>query len=162
MEFKKDDLYLIYINKIGYNSKGCGFYEFIFTIDPETIDIEGWSWDLSPACDHAEPPAETFVNALITLKTKQFNLFCLHEAVDRPYTHGYHTIHALAYEDIDNNEIDGHSDYDRMFSKQSDGDDYPVLVFHYGMSLSKVIEKLSIRKIILRDDEFIDVSSVKI
>jgi len=93
-----DKLKLIYVNKIGYNAKGEGLYEFIFSLDPTNVDIEKWSWDLSPACDNAIPPTEEYIDAIFNLKTSSFDLFCLHEAVDREYMHGYHTIHALAYE----------------------------------------------------------------
>ena len=43
------DLKLIYILKIGYNSKGEGLYEFIFSSDITNIDVESWMWDIEPA-----------------------------------------------------------------------------------------------------------------
>ena len=114
MENKSDDkqLKLIYILKIGYNTKGDGLYEFIFSKDPTNIDINGWQWDLSPACDNSQPPTEDYTDAVYSLKTKSFDLFCLHEAVDREYMHGYHTIHALAYEvEKENNKLNKISEY---------------------------------------------------
>lgn len=161
MAYNENELALIYINKIGYNAKGCGYYEFIFSKDPDNIDVEGWCWDLSPACDNALPPTEEHIDALINLKTNKINLFCLHEAVDRPYMHGFHTIHALAYEDVDNlpDSSDGHSSYENMF--ESNDEDKPILVFHYGMSLAKIKEKLITRDITLNGDEFVDISSIR-
>lgn len=160
MEFDENKLKLIYVLKIGYNTKGDGLYEFIFSLDPTNIDVEGWCWDLSPACDNALPPTEKYINALFNLKTSSFDLICLHEAVDRPYMHGYHTIHALAYEN-ENGEIDdGHSDYQRMFEEEDD--DVPLLVFHYGMTLGKVKDLLNSRKIILKNNEFIETSSIRL
>jgi hypothetical protein len=41
-----EDLKLIFVLKIGYNTKGDGLYEFIFSKDPTKIDVEGWCWDL--------------------------------------------------------------------------------------------------------------------
>ena len=157
MQYDDDKLKLIYVLKIGYNSKDEGLYEFIFSLDETNIDVEGWCWDMSPACDHATPPTEEFVNAIFSLKTKTFDLFCLHEAVDREYMHGYHTIHALAYEVelVD----DSGGDYEKMF--ESNGDDVPLLVFHYGITLGKVKDMLNARKIILKNNEFIEISSIR-
>jgi hypothetical protein len=152
-------LKLIFVLKIGFNSKNEGMYEFIFSNDETNIDIEGWCWDLVPACDNALPPTEEFVNAVISLKTSTFDLFCLHEAVDREYMHGYHTIHCLAYE-IDKPNDSGFDQYDKMFDKQEE--DTPLLVFHYGMTLARVKDLLYARKIILRDKEFVESSSVKL
>lgn len=157
----KNNLKLIYVNKIGYNAKGEGLYEFIFSSDPTNIDVEGWCWDLSPACDNALPPTEEYIDLIINLKTQSFNLICLHEAVDRPYMHGYHTIHALAFESDDVNLDDnGQSSYEQMF--ESNDDDMPLLVFHYGMTLAKIKELLNSRKIILKNNEFVEVSSINL
>ncbi|HPC09596.1 MAG TPA: hypothetical protein PLN85_00780 [archaeon] len=160
MKNDENKLKLIYVLKIGYNTKGEGLYEFIFSNNPTNIDVEGWCWDLSPAVDNATPPTEEYIDAVFNLKTKSFDLICLHEAVDRPYMHGYHTIHALAYENENPpDNLDGFSDYDKMFS---DEDDIPLLVFHYGMSLYKIKELLNSRKIILKNNEFVEVSSIDI
>ena len=153
-----DKLKLIFILKIGYNANDEGLYEFIFSLDPTNIDVEGWCWDLLPACDNATPPAPDFINGIFNLKTSSFEMFCLHEAVDRPFMHGYHTIHALAYE-LEGEPDGSFSDYEKMF--ETEDDDIPLLVFHYGMSLRKVKDLLSSRKIILKDNEFIETSSIK-
>lgn len=157
-----NDLKLIYVLKIGYNSKGEGLYEFIFSKDETNIDIEDWSWDLSPACDNAEPPSDNYIDAIYSLKTDSFDLFCLHEAVDREYMHGYHNIHALAYEieyQGDNNNPDGFNQYEDMFEND---DDLPLLVFHYGMTLEEIKDILYGRKIILQGKNFIESSSAEL
>jgi hypothetical protein len=160
MNYEDEKLKLIFILKIGYNSKDEGLYEFVFSIDPTNIEIEDWCWDMSPACDNAMPPTEDYVNGVYSLKTKSFDLFCLHEAVDREYMHGYHTIHALAYEiEVEDENGRGASDYEKMF--EGDNDDVPLLVFHYGMSLAKVKDMLNARKIILKNNEFVETSSLK-
>jgi hypothetical protein len=159
MEYEDNKLKLIYVLKIGYNSKDEGLYEFIFSLNPENIDIEGWCWDIAPACDNALPPTEEYINGIFSLKTCTFDLFCLHESADREYMHGYHTIHCLAYE-VEKKEGDaGYSDYDKMFNGEND--DVPLLVFHYGMTLAKVKDLLNARKIILRNNEFVETSSLK-
>lgn len=160
MEYEDSKLKLIYVLKIGYNSKNEGLYEFIFSIDESNVDVEGWCWDLEPACNNAMPPTEDFINAVFNLKTSSFDLFCLHEAVDRPYMHGYHTIHALAYE-VEKKDENGNtlSDFDNMFTEENA--DVPLLVFHYGMTLAKVKDLLNSRRIILKNNEFVETSSIK-
>lgn len=158
MNYDDNDLKLIYVLKIGYNSKDEGLYEFIFSLDDSNIDVEGWCWDLSPACDKAIPPTDKYVNKIVNLKTSTFDLFCLHESVDREYMHGYHTIHALAYEIEKQVNDDSYSDYQEMF--ENENDDIPLLVFHYGMTLNDIKELLDARKIILKEDEFIETSSI--
>jgi len=159
MEYEDNKLKLIYVLKIGYNSKYEGLYEFIFSLDETNVDMEGWCWDMSPACDHAMPPTEEFINAVFNLKTSSFDLFCLHEATDREYMHGYHTIHCLAYEVEKKDENSNVSDYDKMFNAENN--DLPLLVFHYGMTLAKVKDLLNSRKIILKNNEFVETSSIK-
>lgn len=161
MKYDDDKLKLIYVLKIGYNSKEEGLYEFIFSSDETNIDMEGWCWDISPACDNAMPPTEEFSDAVLSLRTKSFDLFCLHEAVDREYMHGYYTIHALAYEipPQKNDDGNGFSDYEKMF--ENENDDVPLLVFHYGMTLQRIKDMLEPRKIILKNNEFIETSSMK-
>lgn len=158
MNYDENKLKLIFILKIGYNAKDEGIYEFIFSLDPTNIDVEGWCWDLTPACDNVMPPTEDYFNAIFNLKTSSFDLFCLHEAVDRPYMHGYNTIHALAYE-LEQEANGSFSDYEKMF--ENGNDDMPLLVFHYGMTLSKVKDLLNFRKIILKNNEFVETSSIK-
>jgi len=160
MDNEEDKLKLIYINKVGYNAKGEGIYEFIFSYNETNIDIEGWCWDMSPACDNATPPIEEYIDAIFNLKKNSFDLFCLHEAVDREYMHGYYTIHALAYE-IEKQDENGNgvSDYQKMF--EGDKDDVPLLVFHYSMTLAKVKDLLNARKIILKNNDFVEISSIK-
>lgn len=150
---------LIYVLKIGYNSKDEGIYEFIFSNDVTNIDVEAWCWDLVPACNHAQPPTEDYISNVINLKTSKFDLFCLHEAVDREYMHGYHTIHALAYEIKREDEPEnGFTQFDELLG---DKEELPLLVFHYGMTLAKVKEILNLKKIILKNNEFVESSSVK-
>ena len=133
-----DNLKLIYVLKVGRNTSGENIFEFIFSKDETNIDANEWGWLESPACDNATPPSKDYIDKSCTIKTKEFDLFCLHEAVDREYMHGYHTIHALAYE---------------YFNEEDDSDDNEesaVLVFHYGMSFKTVEELLSNRDIRLK------------
>jgi hypothetical protein len=155
----ENELKLIFVLKIGYNSDGEGLYEFIFSHDDENILVEEWCWDLAPACDHAIPPTKGFVDKKISLKTKSFDLFCLCDAVDREYMHGYHTIHALAFET--QRMVEDEDGYDKLFDKSSNSE-LPLLVFHYGMSLTKIKELFEERRIILKKNEFIETSSIEL
>lgn len=155
------NLKLIYVLKIGHNIDNVGLYELIFSNDPTKISIEEWGWDLIPASEHAIPPKKSFIDAVYTLKTNSFDFFCLHEAVDREYMHGYHTIHALAYE-IDKQDPNDMviCDYEEMF--ENDIDDMPLLVFHYGTSFANIKKRLDERNVVLRNDEFIETSAIEI
>jgi len=159
-----DNLKLIYVLKIGTNSKGEGMYEFIFSEDETKIEPEKWYWDVVPASNNAEPPESEYVDLVVNFKTKQFSLFCLHESVDREYMHGYHTIHALAYElDDDEMDEDGFDSYENMIDTNIDGNDEPpLLVFHYGMTLKQVSEMLYPRQIILQNNQFVEAEETKI
>lgn len=156
-----DNLKLIYVLKVGRNSKGEGIYEFIFSTDIENIDVEMWNWDESPAIEHKEhtvPDAEC-IDAVFSLTTKDFALFCLHDATDRPYMHGYHQIHALAYEDEEAEDFDDDLDFDYE-DMMEDNSDKPLLVFHYGMTFKNVEDRLYERNIILRGEKFINTSAL--
>jgi hypothetical protein len=150
-----DDLKLIYVHKIGINSKNENLFEFIFSDDDTNIDNEGWGWDIKPACDNALQPTKEYISKILPVKIKSFNLWCLQESIDCEYMHGYHNIHALAYE-IENENIDGFDDYNTLLNND---DDMPLMVFHYGMSLSKVIEMFESRKFTKIKNELIESSS---
>lgn len=157
-----DNLKLIYILKVGKNSKKEGVYEFIFSNNIENIDVEMWNWDQSPAIEHKQHtiPDKENVDMVYSLITKDFVLACLCDAVDRPYIHGYHLIQALAYEDEDpiDDEDDADFEYDDMYG---DNDEQPLLVFHYGMTLKDVEDRFYERSIIIQGDQFVNPNAVK-
>lgn len=157
---KNNELKLIYVLKIGKNSKREYIYEFIFSKDIENVDIEMWNWDTNPASEQSTVPEKEYIDATYTLTTKDFKLFCLHEANDRPYIHGYHLIHAIAYEDIES-EDDDEDDFD-FEDLVDDNSDMPILVFHYGMTLKDVEDKLYERNIILKGENFINTNSITV
>lgn len=137
----KDDLKLVYILKIGYNSKQEGLYEFIFVKDASAIDTNSLGWDEAPASSNANPPEEADVDMILSLKSNKIDFKCLHELDDRAYIDGYYTIHCLAYENIES------SNNDILF------DETPLLVFHYGMKAGEVKELFMSRDILLKEVE---------
>lgn len=157
-----DQLKLIYVLKVGYNVRDEGQYEFIFSTDITNICVDEWNWDLSPACDNATPPTEDYYDKVVTLKTGSFDLFCLHEAVDREYLHGYHNIHALAYEIDRSDDRKGSNGFDEYESLMGTNTELPLLVFHYGMSLTTIINMLKPRNFVFRNDQFVESKSIKI
>lgn len=168
MKVNPEELKLIYVLKIGYNSKNEGLYEFMFSKDPETIDYQKSCWDISPACDNALPPTKGYYDAVFQLKTDKFDLFCLHEAVDRPYMHGFYNIHCLAYEDPDSEnapEPENYDNYDKMFTEgyvDNSEMEESLLVFHYRMTFDDVKDVLYERDIILKDKEFLQAKNIDI
>ena len=169
MKHNPEELKLIYVHKAGYNTKNEGLYEFVFSKEPETIDYENWCWDATPACDNALPPTEGFYDESYELRTDKFDLFCLHEAVDRPYLHGYYNIHCLAYEDPDSERAptdEDYDDYDNMFNsgyqESNKHDDGKILVFHYRMTLQDVEDLLYEKDIILKGKQFTTATNISI
>jgi hypothetical protein len=159
--YEDSELKLIYVLKIGYNSKGEGVYEFIFSSDESNIDYDKWGWDLEPAADNADPPEGDYIDDIYHLKTGSFDLKCLHEDVERPLMHAYYNIIALAYEIPFEGETEdsAFNQYEEMFE---DKDDDMPLVFHYGTTLKEVKELLYDRKIILRNKQFVESSSAEL
>lgn len=133
------DLKLIFVNKIGYNSKGEGLYEFIFSKDPSCVDTEAWGWNEMPANGNAQPPTESHIDMILSLKTDKIELICLHELNDRTYLDGYYAIHALAYQDYDDDKSD------LMY------DELPILVFHFGMTIKEVKDILYTRDLMVKE-----------
>jgi hypothetical protein len=128
---EKDDLKLIYILKVGQNTKKENIFEFIFSKDESNVDYKKWGWDILPANENADPPSEDYIDEIVTIKTDEFNLFCLHDATDREYLHGYYNIHALAYEWED-------EENENLYPILDEDDIEPILVFLYGMSFNVV------------------------
>jgi hypothetical protein len=160
---KANELKLIYVLKIGYNSKNQGLYEFIFSKNPTNIDYDSWGWDINPACDNAQAPTDEYIDEIYSLQTDSFDLFCLHEAVDREYMHGYYNIHCLAYEMEKEDAIDDYENiFDRLGGEEKEDVGVDVIVFHYHMTLEDVEKTLYERDIILRKDKFIQSKNIKI
>lgn len=141
----KENEKLIYVLKVGKNTKGENIYEFLFSEDITNISPFEWGWNDIPANEHSSPPTIDYITSIYSIKTKNINLFCLHEATDREYMQGYHTIHALAYEK-DEDDMD---EYERDYIE--DYDDKPLLVFHYGMSFNTIKKMLDERNIKLKE-----------
>jgi hypothetical protein len=140
---KKDDLKLIYVLKIGYDTKGQGLYEFIFSKDPSLIDPDAFGWNQIPAKGNANAPSEEYIDKILSLKTNKIDLICLHDLEDRAYIDGYYTKHCLAYEDLDSENSDV------MY------DETKLIVLHYGTTMTEVKDLFLERDILLKDTDFV-------
>jgi|TARA_Y100000389_G_C17240672_1_gene402929 hypothetical protein len=119
-----EELYLIYVNKIGEDWTGKHLYEFLFSDTTENVD--GDDWDAYPASGRPSPPSEGFVKRVGKLVSNELKLklvqnnseFAVWDAVDG--------VVALAWEDMD------------------DYDEYPEnrIAIHFGESIKSVEDKL--------------------
>lgn len=161
MKIDYKDLKLIYVLKVGANSKGENIYEFIFSKNPNNIFIEDWGWDIKPAVNNAKPPSDNCIDKSVYLKTDKLELSCLHESYDREYLHGYYLIHALAYEIFNDDEKESTDSWGEIPDawgevveefESTEETNIPVMVFHYGMSLEEVKNVVYEKNLILKED----------
>lgn len=124
-----DELYLVYINKIGSNWVGEYIYEFLFSNSKE---VDGDDWDAYPASGQPSPPDKSYIKSVGKLKTEMvFNLvqesdtFAVWDSVDG--------VVALAWENV--------FDYDV----------YPdtILHFHFGITKENVDDMLYTKDLVL-------------
>jgi hypothetical protein len=123
---------LVFVNELGPNFKGDNLYEFIFS---NYSDVDGEGWNSVPAGGNPQPPHIDFISKVGILKNDKVKLnviqnsdfFSIYDAVDN--------VIALAWEDNENEYYD---------------DNKTRLVFHYGDSEEKVIDKLYERDIVLK------------
>lgn len=130
-----EELYLIYVLKIGTDHKGNNLYEFIFSHNPD--EAEGNGWD-EPAHETAEPPYEEYIDEVLNVKTNKVTLDMLHESEIFSIIDGYEGVIALAYENLEDLSYDVNS---KSFKR---------LVFHYGDTYEVVRQKLYERDILLK------------
>lgn len=150
---KSDNLKLVYVHKVGENSRGMGIYEFLFTENTEELleNVDTWIWDKKPASDpeYAQVPEEEYIDKVLELKTDKFKLNCLHESDHHSYMDGVQTIHCLAYEEENLDEFD--FDFEDM--EEYEDEDMPILVFHFGMTEQQVKDMFYERDIILEEEK---------
>lgn len=141
----KDDLKLTYVLKIGYNTRGEGLYEFVFSKDPSSIDTDALGWGEIPASANANPPSMKDTDMVLSLKTKKIDFKCLHEMDNRAYEDGFYTIHCLAYENQDED-----ANHDILYEEM------PLVVFHYGDTAARVKDIFLSRDITLKEIDIAD------
>lgn len=138
-----EDLFLVYVNRLGGNWRGKNVFEFIFSDSVEDIDDAECGWDTYPASSgEVTPPSVDAIKAVGVLETDllfdviaESDTFSVWDCVDN--------VVALAYENI--------LDYDQYPPKR--------LVFQFGDSFNKVKDMLYSRDITL---EFKKIKNEKI
>lgn len=92
-----DELYLIYINKVGKDYKGNFIYEFIFS---DTLrDIDGEEWDTFPASGRPEAPHDQFIKKVGRLES-ELNLDVVQDSDTFAVWDAVDGVIALAWENI--------------------------------------------------------------
>lgn len=138
-EVDNNELYLIYIHKVGETSSGYFEYEFIFSVSPDTAIGEKWEeLDFFMEESSNRTPKNEFIDKIGTLKTK-IDLETVYEDGNFRMLDAVYGVIALAWEIID--------DFTITDTLPSD-----ILVFHYKDSLEKVENKLFSKDLKLRFD----------
>jgi hypothetical protein len=94
-----DDMYLIYVNRVGKDYKGNFLYEFIFS--DTTKNIDGEEWDTFPASGRPEPPNDSFIKKVGRLESElkldviqNSDTFAVWDAVDGVISLAWENINA--------------------------------------------------------------------
>jgi hypothetical protein len=139
-EVNDNELFLIYVHKIGENSKGNFEYEFIFSVSPNIAIGEKWEelpnyWDQD---GESKKPDKQYIDKIGKLET-EIELQTVYEEGSFRVLDAVYKIIALCWEIVD--------DY-----SQSDILPEDILVFHFGDSMVKVKEKLHSKDLKLKFD----------
>jgi hypothetical protein len=120
--------YLIYVNGLGPNYRGDNMYEFIFG---ENLDVWGEKWESKPASGYPEPPEIDYVRRVGTLRNTSMELELIQKSDYMGMTDAMEDIIALAWETDESSE------------------NQIRLVFRFGETENKVVDKLYERDLIL-------------
>lgn len=96
-----DNLFLVYINRVGQNWKGENIFEFLFSDVTENID--GDSWDSYPASGNPEPPENKFIKKVGVL-TSNLNLDLVNESDSFSIWDAVDGVISMAWENLEGYE----------------------------------------------------------
>jgi len=132
-----EDLYLIYVNKIGEDWTGKHLYEFLFSDRTENVD--GDDWDAYPASGRPSPPNTDFVKRVGKLTTDDLKLNLVQNSSEFAVWDAVDGVVALAWENMD------------------DYDEYPEnrLAIHFGETIKSVEDKLYEHDLVLENKDTI-------
>lgn len=119
-----EELYLIYVNKIGEDWTGKHLYEFLFS--DTTKNVDGDDWDAYPASGRPAPPNSGFVKKVGRLVSDELKFKLIQNSSEFAVWDAVDGVIALAWEDMD------------------DYDEYPENRFavHFGEPIKDVEDKL--------------------
>jgi hypothetical protein len=131
-----DNLYLVYINRVGQNWKGDYIFEFLFSDVTENIDGDGW--DAYPASNNPEPPENKFIKKVGTL-TSNLNFDLVSESDSFAIWDAVDGVVSLAWENI------------------TEYEEYPDsrIHFRFGENLDSVEDKLYEKDHVLSYDKIL-------
>jgi len=93
-----EELYLIYVNKIGEDWTGKHLYEFLFSDTTENVD--GDDWDAYPASGRPAPPNSGFVKKVGKLMSDDLKFKLVQNSSEFAVWDAVDGVVALAWEDI--------------------------------------------------------------
>lgn len=126
-----NELFLIYVNRIGKDYKGKFIYEFIFS---DTIkNIDGEEWDTVPASGRPQAPNEIFIKKVGRLES-ELNLDVIQDSDTFAVWDAVDGVIALAFENV--NAYDSYPEH--------------RLCFHFGEEIKIVEAKLYEKDLILQ------------
>ena len=96
-----DNLFLVYINRVGQNWKGENIFEFLFSDVTENIDGDGW--DSYPASSNPEPPENKFIKKVGVL-TSTLNLDLVNESDSFSIWDAVDGVISMAWENLEGYE----------------------------------------------------------
>ena len=119
-----EELYLIYVNKIGEDWTGKHLYEFLFSDTTENVD--GDDWDAYPASGRPAPPNGGFVKKVGKFVSDELKFKLIQNSSEFAVWDAVDGVISLAWEDME------------------DYDDYPEnrAAFHFGDSIKDVEDNL--------------------
>lgn len=126
-----EELYLIYVNRIGEDWTGNNLYEFLFSDRTENVD--GDDWDAYPASGRPSPPNTSFVKKVGKLTTGELKFKLVQNSSEFAVWDAVDGVVALAWEDMD------------------DYDEYPEnrIAIHFGETIKSVEDKLYVHDLVL-------------
>ena len=129
---------LIYVNKLGFNHKGNGLYELIFSDEGvELEEVWGDGWEATYAQGNAQPPEEDCICKVGLIQCKDYELSVAHESEAFGLRDAKDNVIALAWELID-------EDFDPKKQR---------LVLQFGEDLVEIEKRLKKRGIKINYEE---------
>jgi len=125
----KEQLRLVFVNKIGLDVYGKTIYEFVFS-NNDITKVTGEDWNNYPANGEPQPPNKKYIEDVGSIKTDKFELDVIQDSGFFGMCDAQDGIIALAWEI---NKSDNEDDINETDKR---------LIFHYGELESSVNDKL--------------------
>jgi hypothetical protein len=121
---------LTYIERLSFSPNGENVFRFYFTPISELGDVVGLDWDVKGANNVSKPPYSKYIVSTGLLTTKKLDMKLLSENDYYSYNDGADKIVSLGYDESETSVEER-------------------IVFHFGDTLDKCLEKLDRMKLTL-------------